>query len=133
LLDNKVVFTATPSDLPAGAPWVFDHSFFIILNVAVGGIWPGAPDDSTVFPQRLRVDYVRVYRRWAQPPAVLRIGEKHGSVVETAWPFSFPHARLQRADDAAAPWEDLLLDGIRREDEFVSEVAPGVYRLVWDP
>jgi beta-glucanase (GH16 family) len=35
----------------------------MILNVAVGGAWPGNPDESTAFPQRLLVDYVRVYTR----------------------------------------------------------------------
>ncbi|HUF38435.1 MAG TPA: glycoside hydrolase family 16 protein [Anaerolineales bacterium] len=42
--------------------WVYDHPFFIILNLAVGGEWPGYPDDTTVFPQQMQVDYVRVYR-----------------------------------------------------------------------
>lgn len=41
--------------------WVFDHSFYIILNVAVGGYFAGPPDQSTVFPQTMLVDYVRVY------------------------------------------------------------------------
>ncbi|NJC85132.1 ricin-type beta-trefoil lectin domain protein [Planosporangium mesophilum] len=44
-----------------GNPWVFDHPFFMILNVAVGGVWPGSPDGSTVFPQQMVIDYVRVY------------------------------------------------------------------------
>jgi beta-glucanase (GH16 family) len=35
----------------------------MILNVAVGGAFPGSPDDTTTFPQRLLVDYVRVYER----------------------------------------------------------------------
>ena len=52
--------TVTPASLPAGAPWVFDHPFFLILNVAVGGNWPGAPDATTLFPQQMLVDYVRV-------------------------------------------------------------------------
>ena len=39
----------------------FHEEFFIILNVAVGGDWPGPPDSTTVFPQELQVDYVRVY------------------------------------------------------------------------
>jgi beta-glucanase (GH16 family) len=43
--------------------WVFDHPFFLILNVAVGGSFPGNPDGTTVFPQSMQVDYVRVYRR----------------------------------------------------------------------
>ncbi len=38
-----------------------DHPFFMILNVAVGGNWPGYPDGSTQFPQQMLVDYVRVY------------------------------------------------------------------------
>ncbi|MEV6968375.1 family 16 glycosylhydrolase [Hamadaea sp. NPDC051192] len=44
-----------------GNPWVFDHPFFLILNVAVGGNWPGSPNASTVFPQTMTIDYVRVY------------------------------------------------------------------------
>ncbi len=40
-----------------------DHPFFIILNVAVGGNWPGPPDNTTVFPQQMLVDYVRVYTK----------------------------------------------------------------------
>ena len=55
--------TRSPADLPPGTVWVFDHPFFIILNVAVGGSWPGNPDETTTFPQVMRVDYVRVYRR----------------------------------------------------------------------
>ena len=41
--------------------WVYDHPFFMIMNMAVGGLWPGYPDDTTTFPQQMRVDYVRVY------------------------------------------------------------------------
>ena len=60
-VDDELYQTRTPADLPGGADWVYDHPFFIILNVAVGGQWPGNPDDTTTFPQELRVDYVRVY------------------------------------------------------------------------
>jgi beta-glucanase (GH16 family) len=60
-IDNTPYFTATPSSIPADKRWVFDHSFFMILNLAVGGAWPGSPDASTGFPQQLTVDYVRVY------------------------------------------------------------------------
>ncbi len=42
--------------------WAFDHPFYVILNLAVGGNYVGAPDGATVFPQSLVVDYVRVYR-----------------------------------------------------------------------
>lgn len=46
--------------------WVFNHPFFIILNLAVGGVFGGDPTDATVFPQSLYVDYVRVYQRKSQ-------------------------------------------------------------------
>jgi beta-glucanase (GH16 family) len=62
-VDGQPYETRTPADLPARARWVFDHPFFLILNVAVGGNWPGSPDASTKFPQEMLVDYVRVYSR----------------------------------------------------------------------
>jgi len=65
-LDGCQYFTVTPSSLPAGTAWVFNQPQFILLNLAVGGNWPGNPNGSTVFPQRLTVDYVRVYSREPQ-------------------------------------------------------------------
>lgn len=41
----------------------FDQRFYLILNVAVGGNWPGNPNEFTIFPQVMAVDYVRVYQR----------------------------------------------------------------------
>jgi beta-glucanase (GH16 family) len=62
-VDDELYATRTPADLPAGSKWVFDHPFFIILNLAVGGNSPASPDSATPFPQRMLVDYVRVYSR----------------------------------------------------------------------
>ena len=62
-VDDHLYETRKPSDLPGGTRWVFDHDFFIIINVAVGGSWPGNPDSTSVFPQQMKVDYVRVYKR----------------------------------------------------------------------
>jgi beta-glucanase (GH16 family) len=59
----------TPADLPAGAQWVYGHPFFLLLNLAVGGSWPGYPDTTTKFPQRMVVDWVRVYSRTASGAA----------------------------------------------------------------
>jgi beta-glucanase (GH16 family) len=64
-IDATNYATFTRQQWPAGAVWPFDHNFFLILNLAVGGDWPGPPDSSTVFPQQMLVDYVRVYRRVA--------------------------------------------------------------------
>lgn len=60
-IDGQQYFSLTPSNLPGGSAWVFNQPQFLILNVAVGGNWPGNPNGSTVFPQRMTVDYVRVY------------------------------------------------------------------------
>jgi beta-glucanase (GH16 family) len=62
-VDGLLYKTRTPADLPPGKTWVFNHPFFVILNVAVGGNFPGNPDATTVFPQLMKVDYVRVYKR----------------------------------------------------------------------
>jgi len=58
-VDGNHFQTRTPADLN-GNRWVFDHPFFMILNLAVGGNWPGPPDGNTRFPQQLVIDYVRV-------------------------------------------------------------------------
>ncbi len=61
-VDQELYVTFTPTRLPAGMKWIFDHPFFIILNEVVGGDWPGPPDATTTFPQTMLVDYVRVYK-----------------------------------------------------------------------
>ncbi|MER5759916.1 lectin [Streptomyces sp. NPDC002082] len=65
-VDGTVYQRRTPADL-GGKQWVFNKPFFLILNLAVGGYWPGDPNGSTVFPQQLLVDYVRVSTDGGQP------------------------------------------------------------------
>ena len=62
-VDSNLYETVTQSQWPSGGTWVFNQPFFIILNVAVGGNWPGSPDNTTQFPQQMLVDYVRVYTK----------------------------------------------------------------------
>ncbi len=62
-VDDHLFETRTPADLPKDTKWVYDHPFFLLLNVAVGGSWPGNPDATSVYPQTMVVDYVRVYSR----------------------------------------------------------------------
>lgn len=57
-VDGNVFQERGPGDV--NGDWVFNKDFFLILNLAVGGYWPGDPDGSTQFPQELVVDYVRV-------------------------------------------------------------------------
>jgi len=94
--DGILYKTRSSADLPQGTTWVFDHPFFLILNVAVGGTWPGSPDATTVFPQVMSVDYVRVYQR-ATPSTAPVIFVEEGSnrafaldsITFTSHPFHF--------------------------------------------
>ena len=60
-VDGFQYFSVNPASLPTNTTWVFTQPQFLLLNLAVGGAWPGKPDGSTVFPQQMLVDYVRVY------------------------------------------------------------------------
>jgi beta-glucanase (GH16 family) len=60
-LDGKIYQTVTPASMPPNSKWVFNQHLFLLLNVAVGGDWPGNPDATTQFPQEMLVDYVRFY------------------------------------------------------------------------
>ena len=59
-IDDVLYNQITPEDVTG--EWVFDHPFFIIINLAIGGDYGGAPTAETVFPQSMLVDYVRVYK-----------------------------------------------------------------------
>ena len=59
-MDDVLYSTKTTADTDPQT-WPFNERFHFLLNVAVGGNWPGSPDASTVFPQTMEVDYVRVY------------------------------------------------------------------------
>lgn len=59
-VDDVLYNQLTPADVPG--EWVFDNEFYIIMNVAVGGNYGGPPNENTVFPQTMLVDYVRVYQ-----------------------------------------------------------------------
>jgi len=60
-VDGVPFETHTPADIP-GRTWAYNHPFFLVLNVAVGGNFSGSPDTTTVFPQKMLVDYIRVYQ-----------------------------------------------------------------------
>ena len=59
-VDNVLYNQITPADVTG--EWVFDQPFYILLNVAVGGSFVGSPNNETIFPQTMLVDYVRVYK-----------------------------------------------------------------------
>ena len=59
-VNDELYHTVTPADLD-GKPWVFDHDFFLLINVAVGGTASVEPASSSTFPQTMLIDYIRVY------------------------------------------------------------------------
>ncbi|MFG6458919.1 glycoside hydrolase family 16 protein [Roseateles sp. BYS96W] len=61
-VDGVQYHRLTPADIPAAGTWAFEKPFFVILNLAIGGDWPGAPDATTPLPARMLVDWVRIYK-----------------------------------------------------------------------
>ena len=62
-VDGAPYFTATPADaFLQGKPWVFNHPFFILMNVAVGGNFGGSVGPDVTFPQTMSIDYVRLHQ-----------------------------------------------------------------------
>src|SRR5690606_21256973 len=61
-IDDVKFHTVTSADMN-GFDYPFNNDFFFIINIAVGGQWPGNPDATTIFPQHLIVDYVRVFQK----------------------------------------------------------------------
>ncbi len=104
-LDTHQYFTATAASLPGGATWVFTQPQFLILNVAVGGNWPGYPDETTVFPQQMLVDYVRVYEQ--TPPLQISATQSNGRVF-LSWPSNIVcHLQVQTNSLVNGNWFDL--------------------------
>lgn len=61
-MDDERFFTLTKNAVGSEI-WRFNQEFFFILNVAVGGRWPGNPDSTTTFPQQMVIDYIRVFQK----------------------------------------------------------------------
>ncbi len=94
--NDELYSTLTPEDL-LPYPWRFDRDFHLILNVAVGGFFPGYPDATTVFPQVMEVDYVRVYQ---DVPLTLISGP--GRIVPGSQDAAY---YVQPVDDASYLWQ----------------------------
>jgi len=71
---RKPYFIRTAADVPADGRWVFNAPFYFLLNLAVGGDWPGPPDVATPSPADVVLDYVRVYKSSRVEAPVMRAG-----------------------------------------------------------
>jgi beta-glucanase (GH16 family) len=84
----NIYFVQDANDLPEGGEWVFDHPFYLIMNLAIGGDWAGQPDATTPNPADVLVDYVRVYKIPTVPapriqwqPAPVKAGSSVASMI----------------------------------------------------
>lgn len=98
-LDDQPYHSVTLEDIPASGDWVFDQPGFIILNLAVGGHYPGNPDKTTPFPAEMVIDYVRVYQ---QPADYLRLTFTIVDDLEGWQQVQIPFADIQPSVDIAA-------------------------------
>jgi beta-glucanase (GH16 family) len=71
---RKPFFIRTAADVPAGGRWVFNAPFYFLVNLAVGGDWPGPPNKTTPSPAEMIVDYVRVYKASGVNPPQMSAG-----------------------------------------------------------
>ncbi|WP_433062538.1 ricin-type beta-trefoil lectin domain protein [Dactylosporangium sp. CS-033363] len=95
-IDGSEYFRATPAST-RGNPWVYNHGFFIIMNLAVGGNFPGSPDGSTPSVNRMLVDYLHVSTSTTTPPPTgnaLR-GNESGRCIDVPSANPVDGARLQ--------------------------------------
>ena len=73
-VDGQVYFELDRTQVTPAHEWLFAEDYHMLLNVAVGGQWPGSPDATTVFPQEMLVDWVRVYEHVPEPqPVTFRV------------------------------------------------------------
>jgi beta-glucanase (GH16 family) len=107
-LDSIQFFTATPASVAGlpGGQWVFTQPQFFIMNVAVGGNWPGNPDSTTVFPQQMIVDYVRVYQQTLL--LAISVTPQPDGSLSLSWPTNIVcHLQAQTNSIAGGSWSDL--------------------------
>ncbi len=112
----------------------FQKKFFIILNLAVGGVWPGNPDLSTVFPQKLYVDYVRVYQdvqtgvpNEAAAPVSFSLGQNYPNPFN---PSTMIHYAIPAAQEVRLDVFDVLGNCIATLVD--KRVEAGSYSVEWN-
>ncbi|MFL6278085.1 MAG: family 16 glycosylhydrolase [Blastocatellia bacterium] len=106
-VDGNLYETKTTADAP-GKPWVFDHPFFMLLNVAVGGSFPGNPDATTTFPQTMIVDYVRVYSDARYEPKINNVESGKKNLVVSGENFDADATILMDGDRQKTLRDDAL-------------------------
>jgi beta-glucanase (GH16 family) len=126
-VDGKLFSTLNDWDSVEGPyPAPFDQRFYPIFNLAVGGRLAGhAPQESTVWPQQLLVDWIRIYQCENQPPQLKLLSPKNKAELKGNQPV------LLEAT-ASDPDDDPVKVQFYANDEMVGEVSKAPYRLEWE-
>ena len=127
-VDDSLYHTMTRDSINAN-PFPFNERYYVILNLAVGGNWPGYPDHTTKFPQLLVVDYVRVYQDSNIMPA--------GRLEISGNPSSIPAGESVELNVTTSDEDGEVTSVIFYvNDEIVDTVTShdnGTYSLSWTP
>ncbi len=110
----------TPSGLSA-----FQKTFFIILNLAVGGGWPGYPDNTTTFPQTLQVDYVRVYADSASYPSTAIESPQNNSNFNA-------DSNITISANASYSKGEITKVEFYQDQEKIGETSVSPYQMIWN-
>lgn len=136
-VDGIVYGVQLKSEIPTDSQWPFDQPFYLILNLAIGGNWPGSPDETTEFPQEYRIDYVRIYELPTTPPAELvyppgtptdlEAGNSLPGRIQLSWQApadtfgaSITGYRIERSTDPAFA-HDVLVRNVGSATEFTDK------------
>jgi beta-glucanase (GH16 family) len=122
-VDDALYQTKTPADA-AGRQWVFDHPFFIILNVAIGGNWPGSPDATTTFPQEMAVDYVRVYTDTRYSPKITDVRAVKKNLVVSGDNFDTGSVILMNGQRVKTLYDDVA-SGMLAGKKLAKQIESG--------
>jgi beta-glucanase (GH16 family) len=122
LYQNQINWYTTGHPYPAP----FDERFHMILNVAVGGNWPGNPNHTTVFPQEMVVDYIRIYQDASttstEPP-----GTDRPSSFDLKQNYPNPFASISNIEFTLPRAETVSIDVFDALGRLVANVTDGPY------
>jgi beta-glucanase (GH16 family) len=135
-VDGRLYETRTPAD--SSGKWPFNQPAFMIVNLAVGGNFPGNPDATTIFPSKMLIDYVRIYtgklRRPSAPVDLAARPDADGGGIDLSWrgsPGAMSYTIYRRSEGRTSVAARAVFDSAYR-DRVSTPNVPCVYRVAAD-